>query len=353
MKLGKGFKIPGDPNLGRLLLDGYARHIEGPLSLPRIQIAAITNDTVATLASLAYTSRSTPSRRVVMGLIVGTGTNAAILMDLSALHQSKQNSIKLPAKVDDSHAKIIVNTEWSLWGTIGPIRDAGLITKWDQELDSECDDPGFMPFEYMTGGRYLGEIVRLMTSDFFNTKQQENHTILPEELRKRNGLDTDYISDVLATDISGSELLTRVAQDLKTQDGSEWVWTLEKAEIMRTATRAIRRRSASMVAAAVVGALIGSGDFISLHDRSENAQHKIRDLPEQELIVAFTGGVISQFPHYLEECQLAVKKIAQSLCHPQMKQRVVLTEVLNGGVIGAGVLAGTVWNLPQQQRANP
>lgn len=349
MKLGKGFKIPGDPNLGRLLLDGYARHTQEPSCLPQIGIAAITNDTVATLATLAYTLRPAPSRRVVLGLIVGTGTNASLLMELSTLHQSKRDSIKLPAKIDKDHTRIVLNTEWSLWGTIGPVREAGLITKWDEQLDRESDDPGFMPFEYMCGGRYLGEIVRLIVNDFFCIHQNANEKSLPEELRKRYALPTDYLSEVFVADMPNEERFARVEQDLKT-GGGDWQWTTEKAEIMRKATRAVRRRSAGLVAAAVVGGLICAGDFVAQADDSKNAQHKIHNQPNQELIVAFTGGVISSFPHYLEECQEAVDKITQSLSHPQMQQQVLLREVLDGGVIGAGVLAGTVWNLPQQQR---
>ena len=356
MKLGKGFKIPGDPNLGRLLLDGYERHTKPPRSLPRIDIVAITNDTVATLASLAYTSSPTASRRVVLGLIVGTGNNAAILMEPSALHPSKQESIRLPAKLDKDHARIVLNTEWSLSGTIGPIKDAGLITKWDDQLDREGDDPGFMPFEYMTGGRYISEIVRIIAYDYFVNSQGARPESLPEQLRGRGGLHTDYLSDVLATDITTEELYLTVQEDLKPRhledSTSEWSWTTERAEIMRQITRAVRRRSAYLVAAAVIGGLICAGDFVTKDDNSETAQQTIRQLPEQELIVAFTGGVIGQFPHYLEDCQQAIDYVAKALSHPQAVQNIVLREVHYGGVIGAGVLAGTVINLPKQQRSD-
>ncbi len=87
MPMGKGFAITSNLNLGTMLLAGYERHTKEPLngqvepaakrrklrSLPRLKIAAIANDTVATLASLAYTVKSIPNSRVAMGLIVGTG----------------------------------------------------------------------------------------------------------------------------------------------------------------------------------------------------------------------------------------------------------------------------------------
>ena len=87
MPMGKGFAITSSLNLGSMLLAGYERHsreasngrfepltkARNSVSLPRLKIAAIANDTVATLASLAYTVKSIPNSRVAMGLIVGTG----------------------------------------------------------------------------------------------------------------------------------------------------------------------------------------------------------------------------------------------------------------------------------------
>ena len=87
MPMGKGFAITSNLNLGTMLLAGYERHTKEALNgrqepltkskkkfrLPRLKISAIANDTVATLASLAYTVKSIPNSRVAMGLIVGTG----------------------------------------------------------------------------------------------------------------------------------------------------------------------------------------------------------------------------------------------------------------------------------------
>ncbi|KAL9052973.1 MAG: hypothetical protein Q9162_005091 [Coniocarpon cinnabarinum] len=351
MKLGKGFRMPGDPNLGRLILQGYSKHTQPPLSLPRIHIAAITNDSLATLASIAYESHPTANRRVVMGLIMGTGSNAAIIMDLDTLAKFKQESIELPAITDDEHTQIVINTEWSIKGSIGPIRDAGLVTKWDEQLDREGDDPGFMPFEYMTGGRYLGEIVRRILLDYF-TQQGAPQASLPRQLCEKFGLHTNYLSDVLGTDISTQELLSRVREDLKPSNGTEWTWDEAKAEIARKAARAVQRRSSHLVAAAVLGSLICAGDFVCANDTSQRAQVKLKSGMEQELIVAYTGGVIAQFPHYLEDITRAITALATKLSHPDLKQTIELSEVRNGGVIGAGVMAGTVWNIPKHRRGS-
>ena len=286
-----------------------------------------------------------------MGLIVGTGSNAAILMDLNGISASKQNSIQLPQIMDSEHTRIVINTEWSIKGTIAPVREAGLITKWDEQLDHETDDPGFMPFEYMTGGRYLGEIVRLFLFDYF-VQQGARKETLPPQLCKRGGLHTNYLSDVLATDMPTELLLTRVQLNLIPADTKQWTWNVERAEIARRTARIVQRRSSYLVAAAVLGALICAGDFITAGDEPTDVQRRMSQGGAQDLIVAYTGGVIAQFPGYLEDVTRAIKNLVQRLSHPQVKQTVELAEVLNGGIIGAGVMAGTVWNIPQHRRGS-
>ena len=77
LPMGKGFAITSNLNLGEMLLAGYSRHCTPPTQeeqpdqypasalLPRINVAAITNDTVATLISLAYVFKPSPTSRVV------------------------------------------------------------------------------------------------------------------------------------------------------------------------------------------------------------------------------------------------------------------------------------------------
>ena len=105
MPMGKGFAINSNQELGRLLLRGYENHSSSlscefldsladtrpspPTHLPSLRIAAITNDAVATLASLSYLVRSEPIGRVAIGVILATGSNAAAPIKLSQLHTDK------------------------------------------------------------------------------------------------------------------------------------------------------------------------------------------------------------------------------------------------------------------------
>lgn len=199
LPMGKGFAITTDLNLGEMLLAGYARHcsimkastktsqVPGGKLLPKIRVAAITNDTVATFVSLAYAVKTAPNSRVAMGLIVGTGTNATVPMRPNDLHPEKQSQLHDPSATDT----VIINTEWTIRGTDEPLEALGIKTMWDRTLDENSDAPGFQPFEYMTSGRYLGEIVRLAFVDTLSNEMDtagipdsHSHTIpnLPQHL---------------------------------------------------------------------------------------------------------------------------------------------------------------------------
>lgn len=56
------------------------------------------------------------------------------------------------------HAEhVLVNTEMSMFG-----KQVFPATKWDNALNKAHSMPNFQPLEYFIGGRYQGEIVRLI-----------------------------------------------------------------------------------------------------------------------------------------------------------------------------------------------
>lgn len=353
MPMGKGFAITSDLNLNKLLLAGYNYHFKhkphSRMKLPQIKIVAITNDASATLASLAYIAGSMPGKQVSMGLIVGTGTNAAIVMNMKDLHPSKTERMILPANVDAGNGSVVVNTEWTINGAAGPLRKHGLDSQWDDKLSESCEIPGFQPFEYMTGGRYLGELVRLIAIDFFVNYQHANRLDLPHGLQTRNGITTTLLSSTVAPASSMSALASNLEIEIPPPPASSWHWTLENAKSLWTIARHVQARSAQLVAAAVVGALTCAGDLRlgPVHHLDGATSSHFQQSNAEDLIVAYTGGVISQYPGYIESCQDAIDNLLSDLSSNQDRQQIMLQEVQNGGVIGAGVLAGTVWGLSQ------
>lgn len=192
MSMGKGFAISDKVDLDQLLLIGYEKHRQ---SLPRIAIAAIANDSVATLVSFIYQFQAQPHQKAAMGLICGTGSNATIPLKLNSLHQNKrpeQVSI-IPGQADED-VRIAVNTEWSINGSAPPLHKLGLVSHWDTELDRAGEAPGFQPLEYMSSGRYLGELGRLIFLDYLTNILGYKTANLPLKLQRKFGLSTTFLS---------------------------------------------------------------------------------------------------------------------------------------------------------------
>lgn len=353
MPMGKGFAITTNLNLGAMLLAGYERHtkripVNGQrnksVALPRVKIAAITNDTVATLASLAYTVRSEPHSRVAMGLIVGTGCNATIPMKLEALHPSKRIFRSLSKKSRPIEDEVIINTEWTINGAAGPLRELDLITKWDMMLDKATDAPGFQPFEYMVAGRYLGELVRLVFVDWLTRGREVIGASLPTLLDHRNALTTTFLATVVAPAEDAGQLAVVLNSNPESAGHGNWKWTTEFSGAIQRITRAVERRSAAMIASAVVGLLTSTGE-ISLHDDDEhNSFAAEKEFPPKlhtELVVAYSGGLITQYPCLKNDIQRNIDLLLECTPTHNAGTTAVLREASDGGIIGAGVLAAS------------
>ncbi|KAJ5102031.1 hypothetical protein NUU61_004253 [Penicillium alfredii] len=407
MPMGKGFAITSNLDLRNILLHGYEKHTRRPddedepsskrrklFALPKLKIQAITNDTVATLASLAYAVKSLPNSRVAMGIIVGTGCNATIPMKLSALHESKAKSVNA---MEPGAVETVVNTEWTISGASPPLGELKVTTKWDAELDRACARPGFQPFEYMTGGRYIGELIRLILFDYLVTVAELSKRSLPANLIQEYALTTTYISDTVARARSDQDLAHDLNQTLPPPESSDWRWDARTAAAFRKIARTVQRRSAGLIAAAVIGLLACAREIELKEDSNTNSPENAASpqsngevgIPDtaaasiaaasslqqpttasstttttasvhghivpvleptpvdwqsgpEELVVAYTGGIIQHYPQFKDMCQLYIDRLIMRTGPQRGGKSVFLREASDGGVIGAGVLAGMV-----------
>jgi hexokinase len=339
MSMGKGFTIASRLDLGKVLLEGYekAQHPE----LPRIKISAIANDSVATLVSFAYQFSSNPHSKAAMGLICGTGCNATIPLALSKLHPNKRPTrVKVLDDADtDEDLKVTVNTEWTINGAAGPLHELDFITNWDQTLDAEGEAPGFQPFEYMTAGRYLGELGRIIIVEYFTNHLSIPSSSLPPKLRERYGLSTAFLGN-LGPHLAAQEpsMLKQLEKELPPSTGNGfWNWNEEAAQAVFQIAVAIEKRAAGMVSAAIIGLLACADEIHLSPSKSANSSPKI-----DELMVGYTGGCIVHFQNYLEDCQAFLDAIMVAEFGEHARPRVGLKACHDGGIIGAGILAGTV-----------
>ncbi|XP_054995482.1 hexokinase HKDC1 isoform X2 [Sorex araneus] len=109
-----------------------------------VDILALVNDTVGTMMTCAF-----DDPHCEVGVIIGTGTNACYMEDLS--------NIDL---VEGDEGRMCINTEWGAFGDDGALKD--IRTEFDQELDLGSLNPGKQLFEKMISSLYLGELVRII-----------------------------------------------------------------------------------------------------------------------------------------------------------------------------------------------
>lgn len=390
MPMGKGFTITSDLDLGSTLLQGYARHTRrqspstsssprakrrklGPL--PRLRIAAITNDTIATFASLAYSVKSLPNSRVAAGIIVGTGVNATVPMKFAELGVDKAERIR---KAAPAAVETVVNTEITIAGACGPLQV--ITTEWDRRLDAECARPGFQPLEYMTGGRYIGELVRIIFFEYMTKKHRPlvASSALPATIVHSYSFTTTFVSAVVARARTNAELAGELKRRIPPPESSNWAWTPHSAGALRRIAHLVQVRSAGLIAASTLGLLHtvgeialsepGSGlssDVVMEGDGSTlppNPKGKARQMLEsergsrdvlspapgtrawkagpEELVIAFTGGIIQHYPNFKEQCQRFIDRLVMRAGVQDGGKSVFLREARDGGIIGAGVLAG-------------
>ncbi|CAG7920973.1 unnamed protein product [Penicillium olsonii] len=370
MPTGKGFSLSSDLNLRQSLLNGYERHTYSShgddanvpakrrrlFSLPKLKVAVMINDTTATFASLAYLIPSLPNTRVVMGLIVGAGCNTTVPMKLSNLHASKTRPI---LEKHPNAENALISTEWTLSTAAAPFDELGIRTKWDHQLDQHCKRPGFQPMEYMIGGSYTGELVRIVCYDWFQGSLGIPHSSLPTKLVEEYSLSTDFLSLVVASSLSDERLSTELSKTLIPPTDSDWAWSPDSARAVRVIASAVQDRAASLVASAVVG-LLDCTKEVMLDPRETNGYNRaskphgtentnspsaLASTPwgsgPEELAVAFSGGVIQHYPNYKESVQRCIDRLLLRAGPQAGGKSVFLREASDGGLIGTGVLAGT------------
>ncbi|KAJ5088836.1 hypothetical protein N7456_012452 [Penicillium angulare] len=375
MPTGKGFTIKSSLNLREALLNGYECHTrrsedddlaEAPAKrrkrycLPKLKITVMTNDTVSTFASIAYSIRALPNTRVVMGLIVGAGCNSAVPMKLNDLQESKVKHIR--EKEPDAQ-ETIVSTEWTLRGASGPLTESKIATKWDDELEAHSNRPGFQPLEYMIGGRYIGELVRIVSYDWFHRTKGVPRSSMPAKLVDEYTLTTEFLSLVVAASSSDDKLAKELSEQVPVPEDSDWEWTAESAGYLRAIAAAVQNRGAALIAAATVGLLActreiqlqnqDSPDLVESSPKKEAPQQdgKVSELASsksgwqngpEELVVAVSGGVIQHYPHYKETIQRYIDRLIINAGPQSEGKSIFLREANDGGIIGVGVLAGTI-----------
>ena len=114
---------------------------------------------------------------------------------------------------------------------------------------------------------------------------------------------------------------------------SKFEWTEEIAGALYHIAKAIEVRAAGIIAAATLALLTLAGEV-------PPEGYYTNDM-KLELGVGYTGGCISHFQDYLEDCQGYLDQLVEERFGPKSGLRVVLSPCHDGGITGAGILVAS------------
>ncbi|KKY18153.1 putative hexokinase [Phaeomoniella chlamydospora] len=243
----------------------------------KVQIDAIVNDSSATLLSKAY---SDPFAS--MSLILGTGMNCAVHMPVSQI-----GAQKFGERQPSWHAqaeKVITNTELSMFG--GSILPK---TRFDDQLNRSHALPDFQPLEYMTTGRYLGEIVRLIIFEATETAGLFGG-VIPSSLSMPYTLDTQFLA-ILESDTTPN--LSRASSYLEKTHTFTNLPSLEDLLFLRSIAECVSTRAAAYIATSI-HALWSIGRDL------DDAKSPVTGA--EKLTIACDGSVVNKYPGFREMC---------------------------------------------------
>lgn len=238
----------------------------------QVRVTAIVNDSSATLLAQAYKDSTTS-----MGLILGTGTNAAVYLPVKALGIDKFG-VRDQVWMGEAE-KVIINTEVSMFG-----KNILPETRWDEYLNRAHCVPDFQPLEYMTTGRYLGEILRLIIAEAVDTCRLFGG-VMPEAIRETYTLDTALLAAIEEDSTLG---LISSAERVQKEFKLFVAPTPAEMAFLRIAVESISHRAAAYIAVAV-------HSLWSL-------QHDPTEERSSQSSVAANGSVITMYPGFRQRC---------------------------------------------------
>lgn len=255
-----------------------------------------------------------------VSLIYGTGVNAALDFPAQCVAPEKfPRGTQTPGSLP---ASVIMNTELSTYG-----KHVLPTTSWDEQLNRAHARPDIQPLEYLIGGRYLGEIVRLIVADAVHkTGLLGGH--LPSSLSQPYSLDTELVADIERDPTTALERMLEAEQYKATAQGPR-VTGADSLFVQRIC-QAVSNRAAAYLATALhalwvlrnecrastAAPLPLTGPAVPLSPSLPPPSSpyppsppSAPPVPPASLRVSYHGSVIAKYPGLKERCQMHLDQL--------------------------------------------
>jgi len=264
-----------------------------------IHVTALVNDTTGTLISHAYQSPNT-----YVGVILGTGSNAAYVESLS-------NIPKLAGSSFNSD-EMIINTEWGMFDSENVVLP---LTSYDVDLDRTSINPHQQAFEKLISGMYLGEIVRYVLTDLISTGELF-HGKGSALLEQKYAFETAYMSRIErdhTLDLSDTKVVLEELLKIPKTNRNDRI-------IVKGICELVGRRAARLAAAGVAA-------IVTKINRLDGCT------------VAMDGSLFELYPHFANRMRDALREMLGLSA-----ENIVLEQAKDGSGQGAALIAALAEN---------
>ena len=258
-----------------------------------LEVKALANDTVGTMEAAAYKYPQT-----AMGVILGTGTNAAYIEKTSKVG-------KWGGKASEEH---VINTEW------GNLDMASVMTVYDAGIDLASQNPTLQRFEKMISGMYLGELCRtsILSPEVLPAFSDEFKSSLQSTFGERMSMPTSLMS---AIESDSSPRLAAAAEALS--EAGLPRSTVRDRVLLREACVCISTRAARLSAVGIVSLLEQMGEG------------------KEGATIAIDGTVFECYPYFKERMEFGV----ELLVGRENAKGIDLILAKDGSGVGSAIIA--------------
>ncbi|XP_009881763.1 PREDICTED: glucokinase [Charadrius vociferus] len=262
----KGFKASGAEgnNVVGLLRDAIKRRGDFEMD-----VVAMVNDTVATMISCYY-----EDHRCEVGMIVGTGCNSCYMEEMQ--------NVEL---VEGDEGRMCVNTEWGAFGASGELDE--FLLEYDRVVDETSLNPGQQLYEKIIGGKYMGEIVRLVLLKLVDENLLFNGEA-SEKLKTRGTFETRFVSQIESDSGDRKQIYNILTAFELLPSGTD-------CDIVRMVCESVSTRAAQMCSAGLAGVI--------------NRMRESRSQETLKITVGVDGSVYKLHPSFKDRFHATVRQL--------------------------------------------
>ncbi|XP_021230610.1 glucokinase isoform X2 [Numida meleagris] len=234
-----------------------------------MDVVAMVNDTVATMISCYY-----EDHRCEVGMIVGTGCNACYMEEM--------HNVEL---VEGDEGRMCVNTEWGAFGASGELDE--FLLEYDRVVDETSLNPGQQLYEKIIGGKYMGEIVRLVLLRLVDENLLFSGQAC-EKLKTRGAFETRFVSQVESDSGDRKQIYNILTAFGLLPSGPD-------CDIVRMVCESVSTRAAQMCSAGLAGVI--------------NRMRESRSQETLKITVGVDGSVYKLHPSFKDRFHATVRQL--------------------------------------------